>query len=202
MSRSKIVNKRVAQGQTTRAGLVAVAQELFARRGYEATSIPAVLEAAGVSRGALYHHFASKEALFEAVVEAVEIDVTVRVARATRGTREPLDALRRGCAAYVAMCRDPVIRQVSLVDAPAVLGWARWRELDARHAFGMLKASVAANAAAGRLKPDLVDVVAHMILAALMEVALLVAREDDGRVAVRRGQAAIDELLTSLFASA
>lgn len=202
MSRSRIVNKRVAQGQTTRAGLVAVAQELFARRGYEATSIPAVLEAAGVSRGALYHHFASKEALFEAVVEAVEIDVTVKVARATRGTREPLDALRRGCAAYVAMCRDPVIRQVSLVDAPAVLGWARWRELDARHAFGMLKASVAAIAAGGRLKPDLVDVVAHMILAALMEVALLVAREDDGRLAVRRGQAAIDELLTSLFASA
>lgn len=202
MSRSRIVNKRVAQGQTTRAGLVAVAQELFARRGYEATSIPAVLEAAGVSRGALYHHFASKEALFEAVVEAVEIDVTVKVARATRGTREPLDALRRGCAAYVAMCRDPVIRQVSLVDAPAVLGWARWRELDARHAFGTLKASVAAIAAGGRLKPDLVDVVAHMILAALMEVALLVAREDDGRLAVRRGQAAIDELLTSLFASA
>jgi AcrR family transcriptional regulator len=193
------MNKRVEQGQVTRAALIDVATHLFATNGYEATAIPAVLEAAGVSRGALYHHFESKEALFEAVVKAVEARVMARVTRSTRGTSDPIDALRRGCAAYLAMCRDPIVRQVSLIDAPSVLGWQRWREIDEQHAFGLVKATIAVIAADGRVKPELVDVVAHMVLAALLEVALLVARADQGRLAIRRGQEAIDELLTALL---
>ena len=196
-----MVNKRVEQGQATRAALIRVATELFAENGYDGTAIPAVLDAAGVSRGALYHHFESKEALFEAVLQAVEGQATLRVTRAAGGATDPLDGLRRGCAAYLAMCRDPVVRQISLIDAPAVVGWERWREIDEQHAFGLVKAAIAAIAADGRVKPELVDVMAHMVLAALLEVALLVARADEGRIAVRRGQEAIDELLTALFES-
>ena len=196
------MNKRVEQGQATRAALIDVATKLFATKGYDATAIPAVLEAAGVSRGALYHHFTSKEALFDAVLVSVEARVMSKVARAAGGTRDPLEALRRGCAAYLAMCRDPVVRQISLIDAPAVVGWERWREIDEQHAFGRVKAAVAAISAQGRVKPELVDVVAHMVLAALLEVALLVARSDEGRLAIRRGQDAIDELLTALLACA
>ena len=196
-----MVNKRVEQGQATRAALIGVATELFAENGYDGTAIPAVLDAAGVSRGALYHHFASKEALFEAVLQAVEAQATLKVTRAAGAATDPLDGLRRGCAAYLAMCRDPVVRQISLIDAPAVVGWERWREIDEQHAFGLVKAAIAAIAADGRVKPELVDVLAHMVLAALLEVALLVARADEGRIAIRRGQAAIDELLTALFAS-
>jgi AcrR family transcriptional regulator len=195
------VNQRVDQGRATRAALIDVATELFATKGYEATAIPAVLDAAGVSRGALYHHFASKEALFEAVLQSVEAEATLKVTRAARGATDPLDGLRRGCAAYLAMCRDPVVRRISLIDAPAVVGWERWREIDEEHSFGLIKAAIAAIAADGRVKPDLIDVMAHMVLAALLEVALLVARADEGRLAIRRGQEAVDELLTALFAS-
>jgi AcrR family transcriptional regulator len=196
-----MVNKRVEQGQATRAALIRVATELFAANGYDGTAIPAVLDAAGISRGALYHHFASKEALFEAVLQAAEAQATRKVTRAAGGASDPLDGLRRGCAAYLAMCRDPVVRQISLIDAPAVVGWERWREIDEQHAFGLVKAAIAAIAADGRVKPELVDVMAHMVLAALLEVALLVARADEGRIAIRRGQEAIDELLTALFGS-
>jgi AcrR family transcriptional regulator len=190
---------RVEQGQATRAALISVATELFAANGYEATAIPAVLQAAGVSRGALYHHFESKEALFEAVLESVEAGVMARVTRSATAAREPLDALRRGCAAYLALCREPKVRQISLVDAPAVVGWQRWREIDEQHAFGLVKGAIAAIAAEGSVKPELVDVVAHMVLASLLEVALLVARADEGRLSIRRGQEAIDELLTALL---
>jgi AcrR family transcriptional regulator len=196
-----MVNKRVEQGQATRAALIGVATGLFAANGYDRTAIPAVLDAAGVSRGALYHHFASKEALFEAVLQAVEAQATLKVTRAAGGATDPLDGLRRGCAAYLAMCRDPVVRQISLIDAPAVVGWERWRKIDEQHAFGLVKAAIAAIAADGRVKPELVDVMAHMVLAALLEVALLVARADQGRIAIRRGKEAIDELLTALFGS-
>ena len=195
------MNQRVEQGQATRAALIDVATELFATNGYEATAIPAVLAAAGVSRGALYHHFESKEALFEAVLQSVEAEATLKVTRAARGATDPLDGLRRGCAAYLAMCRDPVVRRISLIDAPAGVGWERWREIDEQYSFGLIKAAIAAIAAGGRVKPELIDVMAHMVLAALLEVALLVARADEGRLAIRRGQAAVDELLTALFAS-
>lgn len=201
MSSCVTVNQRVEQGQATRAALIDVATELFATNGYEGTAIPAVLDAAGVSRGALYHHFESKEALFEAVLQSVEAEATLKVTRAARGATDPLDGLRRGCAAYLAMCRDPVVRRISLIDAPAVVGWERWREIDEQHAFGLIKAAIAAIAADGRVKPELIDVMAHVVLAALVEVALLVARADEGRLAIRRGQEAVDELLTALFAS-
>jgi AcrR family transcriptional regulator len=193
------MNKRVEQGQATRASLIEVATRLFAERGYEETAILAVLRAAGVSRGALYHHFESKEALFEAVLQSVERRVLTTVTRSAASARTPLDSLRQGCAAYLAMCRDPVVRQISLLDAPAVLGWQRWREIDEQHAFGQIKAAIAAISAEGRVRTDLVDVVAHMVLGALLEVALLVARADHGRLAIRRGQQAIDELLTALL---
>jgi AcrR family transcriptional regulator len=193
------MNKRVEKGRATRAALIDVATDLFASNGYEATAIPTVLQAAGVSRGALYHHFDSKEALFEAVVKSVEADVMAKVTRSVRPPSEPLDALRRGCAAYLAMCRDPKVRQISLIDAPSVLGWERWREIDEQHAFGLVKEAIAAISADGRVRPDLVDVVAHMVLAALLEVALLVARGDEGRLAIRRGQEAVDEMLTALL---
>jgi AcrR family transcriptional regulator len=190
---------RIEQGQATRAALISVATDLFAGHGYEATAIPAVLHAAGVSRGALYHHFESKEALFEAVLESVEAGVMARVTRSAAAARNPLDGLRRGCAAYLALCREPKVRQISLIDAPAVVGWQRWREIDEQHAFGLVKGAIAAIAADGRLKPELVDVVAHMVLASLVEVALLVARADENRLSIRRGQEAIDELLTALL---
>jgi AcrR family transcriptional regulator len=193
------VSKKVELGRVTRQGLVETARKLFAEGGYEATSIEAVAAASGVSRGALYHHFTGKEALFEAVLEAMEAEIAAEVIRRTRRITDPVEALRAGCQAWLHLASDPAVRRIALQDAPSALGWARWRSIDERHGLGLLKAAVAGAAAAGRLRSDLVDVTAHVLLAAVMEVALLAAYADNSRLAARQGQAAIDVLLTGLF---
>jgi AcrR family transcriptional regulator len=194
------MNKKLERGQSTREQLIAVATRLFGERGYEGASIEAVLRESGVSRGALYHHFDSKEALFEAVFEAVETSVSQDIVEATTGLDDPVEALRAGSVAWVRLAADPVVRRVVIIDAPAVLGWDRWREIENRYGLGMLKVAVQGVADAGRLQPDLVDLFAHMVLAAMNEIAQLVARAEDADVVIRQGEAAVDELLTRLLA--
>lgn len=191
-------NRRVEKGQATRRHLVDVATRLFARQGYEATSVDAVLQAAGVSRGALYHHFANKEALFEAVLEAVEADTAERLVLATGDATDPVDVLRQGCAAWLELVRDPVVQQISLIDAPAVVGWQRWREIDAEHGFGLLKEGLRAVAETGQIRADGVDLLAHMLLAALMELALLIAKADDPEAVSAGAGPVLDDLLQRL----
>jgi len=195
------MSRKVEQGQATRRELIAIATRLFVAHGYQGTSIEAVLREAGISRGALYHHFDGKEALFEAVLDQVEANVAQRVAKAARDAADPVEALRAGSHAWLHLARDPTIRRIALVDAPSVVGWEKWRAIDERYAFGMLKGALAAAAAAGRVRKELVDVLAHMLLAALAEVALVIARAKDSRAAVRAGEAAVDELLDGVFGS-
>ena len=193
------MSKKIEQGQATRRELIAIATKLFVAHGYQGTSIDAVLREAGISRGALYHHFDGKHALFEAVLDRVEADVAERVAKAARDFDDPVEALRAGSHAWLHLARDPAVRRIALVDAPSVVGWEKWREIDERYAFGLLKAALGAVAARGRVRKELVDVLAHMLLAALAEVALVIARAKDAKGAVRVGQAAVDELLDGLF---
>ena len=192
-------NKNVARGEATRAQLIAIATRMFADHGYEETSIEAVLCEAGVSRGSLYHHFASKEALFEAVAEAVEDSVGSQTMAAADGITEPLDALRAGFLAWIRLAGDPVVRRILLIDAPSVLGWERWRAMEEDHALGLIRLVLQAIAEQGRLRPDLVDALAHVLLASVNEVALLVARSDDRDAAMESGADAVDELLRRLF---
>jgi AcrR family transcriptional regulator len=200
MSRTnRKTNRKIAQGETTRAELIAIGRRLFAAHGYDGTSIDAVLREAKMSRGALYHHFDGKDALFAAVLETVEADVARVIAKATAGVGDPVAAFRAGCDAWLRLARDPEVRRIALIDAPAVVGWQQWRAIDERYAFGLLKSGLQAAAAAGRLRADLVDVLAHMLLAALAEVALVVARAGDGAKAVKQGQAAVHELLDRLL---
>jgi len=196
------VSGRVEQGQATRQQIVVVATDLFARHGYEGTSIEAVLAASEVSRGALYHHFASKEALFEAVLERVEQGIAKRIVAAASVGPDAVGRLRAGCLAWLRIAEDPTAQQIALIDAPSVVGWQKWREIDGRHAFGLLKGALAAVAAEGRIRPELVEVLAHMLLAALLELALVIARADKPRAALKTGEAAVDELLQRLVAPA
>lgn len=194
------INQNVARGAATRDHLVAVATSLFAERGYEGTSIDAVLEAAGVSRGSLYHHFKGKDALFEAVLEAVELDIgrrTVAVADETATTATGL--LRVGCREWVRLAGDPVIQRILLIDAPAVLGWEQWRALDERHALGVIKEVMAAIAAEGGVDRELVDVFAHIVMATMNEISLYVAQAADPEAARSAGLAAVEEFLDRLF---
>ena len=192
-------NKNVARGEATRGQLIAVATRMFAERGYEDTSIEAVLREAGVSRGSLYHHFPSKEALFEAVAEDMETSVGVQTLAAADGITEPLAALRAGFLAWIRLAGDPVVRRILLIDAPSVLGWERWRAMEEDHALGLIRLVLQAIAEQGRLRPELVGTLAHVLLASVNEVALLVARSEDRDAAMKAGADAVDELLRRLF---
>jgi AcrR family transcriptional regulator len=191
--------KRAAQGRATRGQLIEVATRLFAEHGYEGTSIEAVLSAAGVSRGALYHHFAGKEALFEAVVSAVSDQVMVELTEAVRGCVDPLDAMRTAAIAWIGLAADPVIQRVVLVDAPSVLGWDRWRAMDDGRTLGTMRAMLQAISDSGRLPAELVGPFSHMILAALDEIVLVIARAPDSTAAVAEGRMAVQALLDRLL---
>ena len=191
--------KRAAQGRATRGQLIEVATRLFAEYGYEGTSIEAVLTAAGVSRGALYHHFAGKEALFEAVVAAVSDQVTLELTEVIRDCADPVEALRTAALAWISLAADPVIQRVVLVDAPSVLGWERWRDMDHGRTLGALQAMLQAVSDGGRLPAELVSPFSHMILAALDEIALVVARSSDSTTAVAEGRMAVEALIERLL---
>jgi AcrR family transcriptional regulator len=192
-------NKNIERGQATREHLIAVATRLFADRGYEGTSIDAVQQGAGVSRGSLYHHFASKDALFEAVLEALEARVGNEVLAAAATAPDPVARLRAGCLAWVQLAGDPVVQRILLVDAPSVLGWQRWRAMEEAHALGLMKAALQEVADDGRLPPGLVNMFAHTLLASIDEVALVVARSDDPDAAMKEGTYAVDALLQRLL---
>jgi AcrR family transcriptional regulator len=191
--------KRAAQGRATRGQLIEVATSLFAEHGYEGTSIEAVLAAAGVSRGALYHHFAGKGALFAAVVSAISDRVTAEVTEAIRDCTDPVDAMRTGALAWIDLAGDPVIQRVMLVDAPSVLGWEQWRAMDEGRTVVAMRAMLQAVSDTGRLPQELVEPFSHMILAALDEAAMVVARAPDSRAAVAEGRQAVEELLNRLL---
>ncbi len=191
--------KRAAQGRATRGQLIEVATRLFAEHGYEGTSIEAVLSAAGVSRGALYHHFAGKEALFEAVVSDVSEQVTVKLAQTVQGCTDPLDAMRTAALAWIDLAADPVVQRVVLVDAPSVLGWDRWRAMDDGRTLGTMRLMLQAISDSGRLPAELVGPFSHMILAALDEIVMVIARAPDPNAAVAEGRMAVQALLDRLL---
>jgi AcrR family transcriptional regulator len=191
-------NKNVARGEATRAHLIEIATRLFASRGYEDTSIEAVLDEAGVSRGSLYHHFASKEALFEAVLEDVESRVGAQTMEAALAADGPAAALRAGCMAWIKLAGDPVVQRILLIDAPSVLGWQRWRALD-EQPLSLMKEVLQAVADEGKLRAELVETLAHVLLASVNEVTLLIAGSSDQAAAMKAGAETIDELLLRLL---
>ena len=197
------MDRRIDRGQATRRHLIEVATGLFAERGYEGTSIEAVLEAADVSRGSLYHHFAGKERLFEAVVEGVHTRVgeSTLEAAAAVGDADPRTLLRAGYLAWVRLAGEPVVRRILLIDAPTVLGWRRWRQMEEQYGLGMLKDVLRMAADAGQLDHGLIDPFAHMLLATGNELALLIALAEDVPAAQASAEAAFDEFVKRLLPS-
>jgi AcrR family transcriptional regulator len=193
---------RVRQGESTRQRLLEAARDLFADRGYQSTAIEDVLRSAGVSRGALYHHFSTKRELFEGVLELVESGMARTIADAAAGAGSSHEALVAGSAAFLDLVDDLAIRQIALIDAPTALGWERWREIEEHYGLGQIRAALARDASEGRLDPPLVEYLAHVILAALIELGLMVARADDRVQARQRAQATFELLVAELVPSA
>jgi AcrR family transcriptional regulator len=193
------VSRRAAQGQATRGQLIEVATRLFAEHGYEDTSIEAVLAAAGVSRGALYHHFSGKDALFEAVLKSVEDSITAQLNAVVRDVSGAVATINAAALAWVDLAGDPVIQRIVLTDGPSVLGWERWRTMDEQYAVGAMRGLLQAVCDEGNLAPELVNSFAHMILAALDEIAVVIARAEDHEAAMAEGRVAVSELLRRLL---
>jgi AcrR family transcriptional regulator len=192
------VNRNAARGQATRHHVVEVATALFAESGYRDTPIEAVMRAAEVSKGALYHHFPGKDALFEAVLEHVNGRVTAKVLEALAGLTDPVAELRAGVTAWIRLAGDPVVQQVVLIDAPAVLGWERWRELD-EGPLAAARAGLAEAARRGTVDPRHVEVFAHALVASVTEIATMVAGADDPAAALVDAENALEELLSRML---
>jgi AcrR family transcriptional regulator len=182
----------------TRAALVEAATRLFSEQGYAGTGREEIVRAAGVTRGALYHHYEDKADLFRAVFEAVEEQVMGRIAEAASGTDDPVEQLRRGCRAYLDEALDPGVRRICIIDAPAVLDEATRREIATRYALGMVREVVQAAIDTGQLSPQPVEALSQLLLAAVMAGAQFVATADDPRAARREAGTAIEALLDGL----
>jgi len=184
----------------TRAALVAAGRDLFGARGYDAVSSEEIVAAAGVTRGALYHHFDGKAGLFAAVHEQVEGEIVAGFDLSALADGDPLGALIAAAAQFLDLSLDPSLQRITLLDGPAVLGWERWHEVEQRHGLGLIEAALNAAAVAGQLRPLPVTEVALMLLGAFMEAALQLARADDQPAARDRAVAAMTALLDGLRA--
>jgi AcrR family transcriptional regulator len=176
---------KAEQSEATRRALVGAAERLFTERGYADTPTEAVVQAAGVTRGALYHHFRDKAALFQAVYEALEKRVVDQVHARIKGVSDPLKVLQRGAEGFLDACLDPAVRRVVLLEGPSVLGWERWREIDQAYGLGLTTAALEAAVAAGAIQRAPIEPLAHVLFGGLVDAAMLIASAADPRAARR-----------------
>jgi AcrR family transcriptional regulator len=165
----------------TREALVTAARRLFATQGFAEVPTDAIAAEAGVTRGALYHQFADKVALFDAVLDAVEADIAARLASeaAAAGVSDPVEGMRQAVRVWLEICAEPETRRIALIDGPSVVGWARWREVCQRHVFGLVEAVLSQGMEMGRIRRQPVRPLAHVLMGASDEAALYVAEAAD-----------------------
>ncbi len=180
--------------EVTRTALISAARELFGSRGYAEVSAEEVVRAAGVTRGALYHHFAGgKPDLMEAVYEQVEAQITKEIGEKAlaRGGGGPVEEMKAGAAMFLEVTMEPEIQRIVLIDAPAVLGWERWREIASEYGLGLIEGALGWAMEEGELVELPLKALAHVFLGALDEAAALVARSSDPE----RARAEVTEIL-------
>jgi AcrR family transcriptional regulator len=185
----------------TRDALIAAARKLWGLRGYAEVGTPEIAAAAGVTRGAMYHQFADKAALFSQVVEVVEQDVMARMANivAASGATSPADAIRAAVDAWLEVSGDPEVRQLILLDAPSVLGWAGFRDVAQRYSLGMTEQLLTEAMKAGQLARQPVRPLAHVLIGALDEAAMVIATADDPKRARRETGQVLRRLIDAML---
>jgi len=191
--------KHDLRSEATRRQLVSAARALFGARGYADVGTEEIVRAAGVTRGALYHQFRDKAALFAAVAEQVEAEITDRIAAgAAEAAADPMDALRAGARLFLDVCAEPEVERIILLDAPSVLGWEAWRDLAARYGLGLVQLGLQSAMDAGAIVRQPVAPLAHVLIGALDECALYIARADDPAAAREQCAAIFDRILGSI----
>jgi len=187
----------------TRQALVTAARRLFAERGYGDVGTEEIVHAAGLTRGALYHHFHDKADLFAAVFEEVEIETNARIAGALEaaGVTDPVNGMKVGAAAFLDVCAEPEMARIILLDAPSVLGWERWTEISNEHNMGLVYGLIGRGIEVGRIPAQPIPPLAHSLLGALREAALYLARAADRDVARLEVGAVMDRFIESTTAA-
>lgn len=186
--------------EATRTALIAAGRELFAKRGYERVGTEEIVAAAGVTRGALYHHFEGKQGLFAAVFEQVEQDLIAGFPVEQLTGADPFAALSGGIGFFLELSLDRELQQITLLDGPAVLGWEHWHEVESRYGLGLIRAGLEAAIAAGQIRELPVEELASVLLGALIEAALYVSRAGDGEAALESMKLALTAVLDGLRA--
>lgn len=185
----------------TREALITGARKLWGLRGYAEVGTPEIATEAGVTRGAMYHQFADKAALFRDVVEVVEQDVMARMATlvAAAGAATPADAIRAAVDAWLEVSGDPEVRQLVLLDAPVVLGWAGFRDVAQRYSLGMTEQLITEAIRAGQLARQPVRPLAQVLIGALDEAAMFIATADDPKRARRETRQVLRRLIDGML---
>jgi AcrR family transcriptional regulator len=192
--------RREAEAQATRDALVQAALELFTKRGYAGVGTEEIVTRAKVTRGALYHHFTDKRDLFRAVFERVEGELMERIGARMEATDDPWELMLAGMRSFLDACEEPAVKQIALTDAPSVLGWQEWREIDNRHGLGLTRAALQGAVDAGVLRAIAVEPMAHLFVAALSEAAFVTAYSDQPRKARAEVEQALIQLIEGLRA--
>lgn len=193
--------RQAERSQLTRNAIVEAARQLFADQGFGGATMDDIARAASVAKGAVYHHFTAKEDLFEAVFEQVSAQLVTEVVRSGAGARDALDAMVVGTRAYFEICAGSPYRQIMLIDGPAVLGWQRWREIDAEHFGRMIPAGLTAAIEQGLLPAQPVEPLGRLLLGAASEAAAACASSTDPRTVGLAHAAAFQTLLDGLRVS-
>ncbi|WP_436772500.1 TetR/AcrR family transcriptional regulator [Yinghuangia sp. YIM S09857] len=201
------VTRRAQHVADTRDALVTAARELFAERGYTGTGTEEIVARARVTRGALYHHFRDKKALFRAVMdsvaaEAAEALVSHELRHAQERPDEPWDQLRHGFQSFLDVCTTGDFQRIVLIDGPAVLGQDVWDTLVAEHGHGLLAEWLRKAMANGEIDELPVAPLARLLAALISEASLYTARADDPDIARREAGAVVDRVLAGLRSGA
>lgn len=186
------------RSEATTGQLLDVARQQFTELGYAAASIEGIVRAAGVTRGALYHHFDTKADVFRAVFEQEEAALAARLSEATADEPDALRRLQTGCRLFLEGCRDPHVRQILLLDGPAVLGWDTVREIEGRYTMAMLRGALRAAVDTGRMRPGDVEARTNLLMGALCHGGMWLARHGSSDEAVRVMTREVDLLLAGL----
>ena len=194
------IGRREAEARATRETLIEAALGLFTERGYATVGTEEIAARAKLTRGALYHHFEDKRDLFRAVFQRVEGDLMEGIGARMEGVDDPWELMLAGMRAFLDACEEPAVKQIALTDAPAVLGWKEWREIDNRHGLGLTRAALEGAVAAGVLRPIAVEPMAHLLVAALSEAAFVIAHADRPRKARAEVEKALLQLVEGLRA--
>lgn len=187
----------------TRNGILEAARELFATNGYAQTSLDDVARVARVNRLSIYHHFRSKQGLFEAVLEQVDAEFIKRlvVAASPQPGADAWEAITAGCLAFLDEALEPDVQRIVLIEGPAILGWTEWRAVGARHGFGLMHTVIARAMADGLLPTLPVGPLVHLLSGALNEAASYIAHASDRDVARAEMGEALAGIMAALGAS-